>query len=355
MARIDIQTDRPVGTVDERIFGGFIEHLGRCVYGGVFEEGSPRADAQGFRTDVLEAVRNLGLRHVRWPGGNFVVRLPLGRRHRPARSAAPARRAGLARRGDQPVRHRRVHGLVRGSGHRAGALLQHGHRDPGRGARLGRVLQRHRRHVLGQPAAGQRARRAVPGPVLGAGQRDVRRLADRPADPAEVRHAPPPQWANAIKRIDPASRWSAAARAGWTTGTGSSSTAWPHSSTSQRPPVHRLGRLLVQRARARTSPSGPSGSAGALIDRARYAQQISREIGVAYDEWNVWYRTDDGAAGGALHPGRHAGRGDLPQHVRAPERRAADGQPGPAGQRDRAHRHVTGRPVPAEHLSTRCG
>ena len=48
MARIEIRADRPVGTVDERIFGGFIEHLGRCVYGGVFDEGSPRSDAQGF-------------------------------------------------------------------------------------------------------------------------------------------------------------------------------------------------------------------------------------------------------------------------------------------------------------------
>jgi alpha-L-arabinofuranosidase len=72
VARIEIRADRPVGTVDERIFGGFIEYLGRCIYGGVFDEGSPRADTRGFRTDVLGAVRDLGLRHVRWPGGNFV-------------------------------------------------------------------------------------------------------------------------------------------------------------------------------------------------------------------------------------------------------------------------------------------
>src|SRR5229473_8275576 len=72
MARIDIGVERPIGTIDRRIFGGFIEHLGRCVYGGIFDEGSPLADDNGFRTDVLAAVRGLRLPHVRWPGGNFV-------------------------------------------------------------------------------------------------------------------------------------------------------------------------------------------------------------------------------------------------------------------------------------------
>jgi alpha-L-arabinofuranosidase len=59
VARVCIDVDRPLGPVDRRIFGGFIEHLGRCIYGGVFDEGSPLADAQGFRTDVLDAVRAL--------------------------------------------------------------------------------------------------------------------------------------------------------------------------------------------------------------------------------------------------------------------------------------------------------
>ena len=54
------------------MFGGFIEHLGRCIYGGVFDEGSPLSDARGFRTDVLEAARGLRLPVLRWPGGNFV-------------------------------------------------------------------------------------------------------------------------------------------------------------------------------------------------------------------------------------------------------------------------------------------
>ena len=61
-----------VGEVDPRLFGGFVEHLGRCVYGGVYDPGSPRADADGFREDVIAASRELGVTLVRYPGGNFV-------------------------------------------------------------------------------------------------------------------------------------------------------------------------------------------------------------------------------------------------------------------------------------------
>ena len=72
MARIGIDLSRRIGTVDPRIFGNFVEHLGRCIYGGVFEEGSPLSDARGFRRDVLDAVRPLRVPILRWPGGNFV-------------------------------------------------------------------------------------------------------------------------------------------------------------------------------------------------------------------------------------------------------------------------------------------
>ena len=72
MARIKIDPDRTVGTLDPRVFGGFIEHLGRCIYGGVFDEGSPLSDERGFRRDVLEAAKGLRMPLLRWPGGNFV-------------------------------------------------------------------------------------------------------------------------------------------------------------------------------------------------------------------------------------------------------------------------------------------
>lgn len=61
-----------VGQIDRRIFGSFVEHMGRCVYTGIFEPGHPTADAHGFRGDVAALIRDLGVTAVRYPGGNFV-------------------------------------------------------------------------------------------------------------------------------------------------------------------------------------------------------------------------------------------------------------------------------------------
>ena len=71
-ASVILDRDYVIGNVDERVFGSFIEHLGRAVYGGIYEPGHPLADEQGFRRDVLERVRRLGVSVVRYPGGNFV-------------------------------------------------------------------------------------------------------------------------------------------------------------------------------------------------------------------------------------------------------------------------------------------
>jgi len=60
-----------IGSVDPRIFGGFLEHLGRAVYEGVYEPGNPRANENGFRTDVMDALRPLRMTAMRYPGGNF--------------------------------------------------------------------------------------------------------------------------------------------------------------------------------------------------------------------------------------------------------------------------------------------
>jgi alpha-N-arabinofuranosidase len=61
-----------IDEVDPRIFGGFLEHMGRAVYQGVYDPASRHADAQGFRTDVLTALKRLQMTTVRYPGGNFV-------------------------------------------------------------------------------------------------------------------------------------------------------------------------------------------------------------------------------------------------------------------------------------------
>ncbi|MES2443093.1 MAG: alpha-N-arabinofuranosidase [Pseudomonadota bacterium] len=64
--------DFVIAPLDRRIFGSFVEHLGRCVYGGIYEPGHPTADAAGFRGDVLALTRELGTTIIRYPGGNFV-------------------------------------------------------------------------------------------------------------------------------------------------------------------------------------------------------------------------------------------------------------------------------------------
>ena len=71
-ASMILDRDYAIGKIDPRIYGSFIEHLGRAVYGGIYEPGHPLADEQGFRRDVLDMVRRLGVPVVRYPGGNFV-------------------------------------------------------------------------------------------------------------------------------------------------------------------------------------------------------------------------------------------------------------------------------------------
>src|SRR4051812_22518174 len=70
-ARVKIDTERVIGDIDPLIYGNFIEHLGRCVDGGVFDEKSPLSDRNGFRKDVLEGTKKLNATLLRWPGGNF--------------------------------------------------------------------------------------------------------------------------------------------------------------------------------------------------------------------------------------------------------------------------------------------
>lgn len=71
-AKVLMDRDFAIGQTDPRLFGAFVEHLGRCVYGGIYEPGHPTADAKGFRKDVLALVKELGPTIMRYPGGNFV-------------------------------------------------------------------------------------------------------------------------------------------------------------------------------------------------------------------------------------------------------------------------------------------
>ncbi|MEJ2131221.1 MAG: alpha-N-arabinofuranosidase, partial [Gammaproteobacteria bacterium] len=69
--KIELHTGFVIDEVSPLIFGGFLEHMGRCIYEGVYDPESPHADEDGFRADVLEALRGLDVTVVRYPGGNF--------------------------------------------------------------------------------------------------------------------------------------------------------------------------------------------------------------------------------------------------------------------------------------------
>ena len=71
-AAITINRAYTKGWIDRRLFGSFVEHMGRVVYSGIYEKDHPLADEDGFRTDVIDATRSMGVTAVRYPGGNFV-------------------------------------------------------------------------------------------------------------------------------------------------------------------------------------------------------------------------------------------------------------------------------------------
>jgi len=70
--RVTLHTEFQVGRVDPRVWGGFLEHLGRAVYAGIYDPGSAHAYARGFRRDVMNALKRLQMTGMRYPGGNFV-------------------------------------------------------------------------------------------------------------------------------------------------------------------------------------------------------------------------------------------------------------------------------------------
>jgi alpha-N-arabinofuranosidase len=71
-AHVLLDNERTIGTISPLLFGGFAEHMGRCVYSGIYDPGSPQADERGFRRDVQAALREMRLSILRYPGGNML-------------------------------------------------------------------------------------------------------------------------------------------------------------------------------------------------------------------------------------------------------------------------------------------
>ncbi|UQC81582.1 alpha-L-arabinofuranosidase [Colletotrichum lupini] len=70
---ITLNPSHVVSKIDDNVYGGFTEHMGRCIYGGIYDPGNPLSDENGFRKDVIEAFKELNCPVVRYPGGNFVA------------------------------------------------------------------------------------------------------------------------------------------------------------------------------------------------------------------------------------------------------------------------------------------
>ena len=260
MAQIDVLAGRPIGTVDRRIFGSVAENLGRCVYGGVFDAGPPG----GLRTDVLAAVRDLGVTNVRWP-------LRAGPGDESERFGTGEFITWCAAAGVEPVL-----GLNMGTGTLDEALAWveycNGSGD-GYWAR--------RRSVSGH---------AEPFGVRywGLG-REMYRRRTAAEYVAEAR-----RWASALKRLDPGIRLISCGQTGmddWDRDVidGLASYIDMHGIHLYTGSADYWSNVLAPHYAERALSV-----AGALIDRARYVQRIEHEISVACDEWNVWYRTDDG-------------------------------------------------------------
>ena len=183
-----LHRDFAIGTTDPRLFGAFVEHLGRCVYGGIFEPGHPTADAQGLPPGRAGA----GARARRRPSCAIPAatsspattgRTASARSSERPRAARP--RLDVDR--DQHVRHQRVHRLVPRGRHRADAGGQPRHARRRCGAQPGRVLQPSRRHGAVRPAPQARLGQAARRQVLVPRQRDGRPVADGGEDRDRVR------------------------------------------------------------------------------------------------------------------------------------------------------------------------
>lgn len=70
-AKMIVDRDYTLARTDDKLFSSFVEPLGRCIYGGLYEPGHPAADEKGFRRDVLDLIRPLNLTMNRFPGGNY--------------------------------------------------------------------------------------------------------------------------------------------------------------------------------------------------------------------------------------------------------------------------------------------
>jgi alpha-L-arabinofuranosidase len=290
---ITIDVNRSLGDLDRRIFGGFIEHLGRCIYGGIYDEGSRLSDENGFRQDVVSLLKDLQLTVLRWPGGNFASNYHwedgIGPKDdRPARpdlawGAVDSNRFGI----DEFIEYCRALDvepyicLNMGTGTLQEALDWVEYCNS---ARATYWADRRKANGHGDPYK-------VPWWGLGNemyGHWQVGALS------AEEYVAEATRWVRAIKMLDPSARLVACGESGWTdwdvkVTDGLASLVDLYSvhlyTGSDDYWTNVLQPYASQRAISTTV---------ALLRRAGHEQHLPRVPRIAYDEWNVWFRTNGG-------------------------------------------------------------
>ena len=290
MTRIGIDLARRIGTVDRRIYGNFIEHLGRCIYGGVFDEGSPLSDARGFRRDVLEAARALRIPVLRWPGGNFVSGYhwtdgvgPLAdrpRRTELAWYAEESNRFGT----NEFIEYCRALGtepyicvnMGSGSMDEAQAWVEYCNGT-------GNTHWANLRRTHGHPAPHGVRYWGLGNEMYGSWQ--IGHLS--PEDYVKKARA----FALVMKRTDPTIQLIGCGHNGWSD--------WDRVVIDGLAPIIDWYSIHLYTGQAdhytTVFQSHQAERAvricAALIERARYAQRLTHPIHIAFDEWNVWYRT----------------------------------------------------------------
>ncbi len=291
--QVAVSPARSLGALDRNVFGGFVEHLGRCIDGGLFELGSPLSDERGFRRDVLDLLRQMGISVLRWPGGNFAST------YRWVDGIGPANvrpiRPNLAWGGAEPntfgtdefLSYCAELGaapyicLNMGTGtlrealewveycnsmsrsYWAGQRQRNGHDEPYGVTYWGLGNEMYGDWQVGQLSAAEYVATAV-------------------------------SWARALRRAGPGVKLISCGLNGWSDWDrqvidGLAGLVDLHSLHLYTGADDYWTNVLTphQAERAITCTS-------ALLARAAYEQHLDRVPGIAYDEWNVWYRTDDG-------------------------------------------------------------
>ena len=303
MSQIAISPARTRGTIDRKLFGGFVEHLGRCIYGGLYDEGSPLSDERGFRKDVLALLRELRLGVLRWPGGNFASNYHwtdgIGpRQDRPRRPelawggeepntfGTDEFLAYCAELGPEPDSVAPYICLNMGTGTLAEALAWVEYCNSARNTAWAA-----KRRANGRAGPYRVRYWALGNEMYGHWQVGMM-TADE-----YVREAT--RWARAIRMLDPGAKLVACGETGLTDWDavvidGLAGLADYHSIHIYTGSADYWTNVLqphqAERAIATTA---------ALIDRAAHLKGLPDKPAIAYDEWNVWYRTGSQNTGSA--------------------------------------------------------